>query len=320
MPRRSLSPPPLLPLLALALLGAAIPSTASAQRGDRDSYASWIDTTVAFARGGSVDLSHVSGDIVVTTWDRDEVRVRAYAEHGRITPSFSRARISLRIAAGPDERGRGNRRIGDSRYELTIPADARVKAATVSGDVRVTGARGEVEVGTVSGDIEVGDVGGLTTLTTVSGDVQVARVDGDLALSTVSGDASARDVRGDVRAKTVSGELELRGIRARSVSAGSTSGDVVFEGDFAAGGRYEFTSHSGDIHLLLPDDASAEFSVQTFSGGLETAFPVTLGGGARRGARPRTLDFTLGKGGARVQVQTFSGDAVLEHAGRDGRR
>jgi DUF4097 and DUF4098 domain-containing protein YvlB len=306
-----------LPLLAVTLLCAA-PQAAHAQRGDRGSYRSWIDTTVAFDRGGSLDLSQVSGDIVVSTWDRDEVRVRAYAQYGRIDATFGRSRIALRISGQSDDRDRGNR-IGDSQYELTVPVGARVKAATVSGDARVMGARGEVEIGTVSGDIEVGDTGGLTTLTTVSGDMHVERVGGDLAISTVSGDARVRDVRGDVRAKTVSGELDLRGITARSISAGSTSGDVVYEGDFAAGGRYEFTSHSGDVRLVLPEGASAEFSVQTFSGSLETDFPVTLGGGARRGARPRTLDFTLGKGGARVQVQTFSGDAVLERGGRGDR-
>jgi DUF4097 and DUF4098 domain-containing protein YvlB len=308
----------LLPLLAVTLLCAA-PRAARAQRGDRDSYRSWIDTTVALDRGGAVDLSQVSGDIVVTTWDRDEVRVRAYAQYGRIDASFGRGRVSLRIAGQQDDRGRDNR-IGDSGYELTVPATARVKAATVSGDARVIGARGEVEVGTVSGDIEVGDAGGLTTLNSVSGDMTVERVSGDLAVTTVSGDVQVRDVRGDVRARSVSGELELRGITARSVTVGSTSGDVVYEGGFQAGGRYEFTSHSGDVRLVLPEDASAEFSVQTFSGSLDTAFPVTLGGGARRGARPRTLDFTLGQGGARVQVQTFSGDAVLERGGRGGDR
>ena len=71
---------------ALALTTLAL-SGASAQRGDTRDRASQdaqsrIDTTFAFSRSGVVDLTQVSGDIIVTSWDRAEARVRAYAERG----------------------------------------------------------------------------------------------------------------------------------------------------------------------------------------------------------------------------------------------
>lgn len=305
-------------LAAIAL--AALPaSSAEAQRRDRDRYGSWIDTTFAFARGGLVDAGHVNGDITITTWDRPEVRVRAWAEEGRIIPSFSRSTVRLRIEG--ERRGRETR-IGDSAYEITVPVGTRVKAGSVSGDVRVEGTRAEVEASSVSGDMTVDDTEGLTSVTTVSGDVVATRVAGDLTVRSVSGELTVRGVRGDVRASTVSGEVELQEMTSRAVTAKSTSGDVRYVGALERGGRYEFNSHSGTITLRLPDDASADVSLATFSGSLDSDFPVTLGGGARTASRRsgRDLDFVLGDGGARLSVQTFSGDVRLERASGRARR
>ena len=298
----------LLVLAAVALLTVAAPPAAQAQRGDSLSS---IDTTFAFDRDGLVDLTQLSGEIVVTAWERDEVRVVAHAQHGRVDPSFSRQRVFLRVIP---EAGRGNR-IGDSRYELMVPEGVRVKAAATSGAVQVSGTRGEVEIGTRTGAITVTDVQGLVTLTSLAGAVTAEDIGGDLAVNTAGGTVTVRDVRGDVRAKTVGGAIDLRDVSSRNVSAQSTGGNVTFEGSFAEGGRYELGSHAGTVRLLLPEDVSVELTVETFTGAVETDFPVTLGGGARRGAQPRTLGFTLGHGGARVQVQTFSGAVVLQRGG-----
>jgi hypothetical protein len=308
-----------LPLAAVTLAIAAAPAAAQRdrergrERADASGYASRIDTTFAFARGGLVDAEQVAGDVIVTTWNRDEVRVRAYAQYGTLRSRFSRDRVWLRVEGEPE--GRRNRRIGESHYEITVPAGTRVKLASVSGAVQVSGTRAEVEASSVSGDVSVSDTEGLTSVNSVSGDVTASRVAGDLALSSVSGDIEARDVSGDVRSTTVSGEITLRDLRSRSVSAKSTSGSLEYAGDFTRGGRYEFHSHSGDVTLHVPADAGLDVSMSTFSGSIDTDFAVTLGGGERRRAG-RDMEFALNGGGARVSIETFSGDASLVRAGR----
>ncbi|HEU4630997.1 MAG TPA: hypothetical protein VFS08_14700 [Gemmatimonadaceae bacterium] len=299
----------LLALAAASLLAAVVPPAAQAQRGA--GYRSSIDTTFRFDRDGVVDLTQLSGEIVVTAWDRDEVRVQALAQYGRVESTLSSGRVLLRVV--PD-RGRGGR-IGDSRFELLVPERVRVKAAATSGAVRVSGTRGEVEIGTRSGAIDVTDVEGLVTLTSLAGAVTATDIEGDLAVNTAGGMVTARDVRGDVRAKTVGGAIDLRDIDSRSVSARSTGGPITFQGDLAEGGRYELVSHAGTVRLLLPEDASVELRVETFTGAVESDFAVTLTGGERRGTPPRTLGFTLGDGEARVVVQTFSGNVVLQRTG-----
>lgn len=302
--------------LVLALL-LALPAAADAQRRDRDAYRTWIDTTIAFARGGTVDVGGLAVDVVVGTWDRPEVRVRAYAEHGRYETTYTASRIALRIEPEGGDRRRG--RIGDAGIEVTVPAGTRVRATTTAGDITVTDTRGEVEVSANGGDVVVRGARGLSTLKTLAGDVDASDMDGDVAASTGIGDLSLRGVRGDVRATTVGGDLRLVGMTGRAVSVRSTSGDIVFAGVPDAGGRYEFASHSGDVVLALPNEARADVSVQTYNGSLDTSFPIVIGGGVAA-SRPRVFEFAIGGGGARIRVETFSGDVVLRRASDGGAR
>ena len=57
----------------------------------------------------------------------------------------------------------------------------------------------------------------------------------------------------------------------------------------------------------------ATLSLQTYSGDIESAFPMTLQPGENiRRQRGRRMEFTVGGGGARVSITTFSGDITIE--------
>lgn len=299
----------LLAVPAALLAATLVAAPAEAQRRGPGDYRSWIDTTYAFSRGGVVDADQVAGDVIVTTWDRPEVRVRAWAQYGQVRSRLSSDRVELGVEG--ERNGGRNGRIGDSGFEITVPRGTRVKLASVSGDVRVEGTDAEVETSVVSGDLTVRGVSGMASVNSVSGDVTVSQVNGDLVVRSVSGDIDVRDVTGDVRASTVSGEIGLDGLRSRTVTAKSTSGDIDFAGALDRSGRYEFRSHSGTITVRVPSDAGADVSFSTFSGSFESDFPVTIGGAERRRSG-RDMEFTLGGGGARLMVQTFSGDVNLE--------
>lgn len=304
----------LIATLAIAAIGADAGAQRSRQGNDR--MRSVIDTTYRFAKGGLLDVEQISGDIEVTAWNRQDVRIRAWIENGRVISELSNSRVRLRVEG--ERNWRGSREVGDSRYEIMVPVGTRVRAGSVSGDVSVTNSGGEVDVSSVSGDVEVTDAVGLTSVTSVSGDVRVSRVRGDLSVRSVSGDVTVREVVGDVRANTVSGELSLTGLSSRNVTAKTTSGDIDFAGAINGDGRYQFNSHSGEVRLTLPDDVGAEFSLRTFSGELSSAFPVTLGG--RNRTSSRSMEFTLGNGGARITAETFSGEVTLRRASGRSRR
>jgi DUF4097 and DUF4098 domain-containing protein YvlB len=258
-----------------------------------------IDTTFTFSRDGTVDLSSISGNIVVTGWNRGEARIRASSERGRLRWSFSGSRISIE-----SESVRG--RMGDTRYELSVPEGVRVTMRSTSGSLTARGIRGGVDAHTTSGDVEVTDAGGRLELASLSGEVRGSRLRGDVEASSVSGSVELDDVEGrSVALGSTSGDIVLTNARSRDVTASTVSGGVEYRGSIESGGQYEFRSHSGPVTISIPENSSARFSVETFSGSLGSEFPVTLQPDRTR--RGRRLEFNLGGGDARVVAESFSG-------------
>jgi DUF4097 and DUF4098 domain-containing protein YvlB len=269
-----------------------------------------LDTTVAFDAKGSVTVTCPGGTVVITGADRNEIKVKARTENGAIRFVSNGIRATLEPSSG--------RGCSDGRFEVTVPVGARVSARSWSGSVSVRGVHGDVETQTQSADIDVRDVGRLD-LETLSGDVTIQGVKGDAMIHTVSGDVDLTNVQGgDVEVETVSGDLQLRDIEAKQVRTHTTSGDVEFVGKILDGGRYEFTTHSGEVRLQLPADVGAQLSVSTFSGVIDSDFPITLKSGDHGigAAQSKRLNFTLGQGTARIIAETFSGNVTLSSTGR----
>jgi DUF4097 and DUF4098 domain-containing protein YvlB len=283
--------PALLALTALPL--------AAQQRRDRDEeYVSGLDTTIAFDRRGTVALTIGSGEIVVSAWDRPQVRVHARSERGIIRFDATAARLTLDLS---------RRSGGDTRFEVTVPQGVSVNARSTNGDVTITGTKGPVEVSTQNGDIRVQDVLNVD-VNAFSGDLDVRGVNGNVEVNALSGDIVLSDVRGEVEAVAVSGDIELRGIIAKFVRAKSTSGDIDFDGAVEPAGRYELGSHSGTVTLVIPRATGALLTVSTYTGSIDSDFPITLRPGEHGIGHPRSFTFEVGKGDARISAESFSGD------------
>jgi hypothetical protein len=264
-----------------------------------------IDTTFAFSRDGVVDLSNISGEIIVEGWSRDEARISAHTERGELRSSFSNSRITIETRA---VRGR----TGETRYELSVPKGVRVVLRSTSGDVTARGTGGPIDASTTSGDVTAEGGRGRVSLESVSGDVRGSDLEGEIEASSVSADVMLDRVSGSLRVESTSGEIVLDGVRSSDVYSSTVSGEVSYKGSIESNGRYEFHSHSGNVSLEIPTSASAHFSVETFSGELDSDFPITLQPTSdRRERRPRRIEFNVGRGEARVIAESFSGDVIV---------
>lgn len=295
-------------LLATAVAGmliTGVTTRAGAQGRSR------LDTTFAFSKTGTVDLGLVSGEITVTGWNRPEIKIAAYSKRGSIETQLSSSRVALNI------RGRRNSD-DDTRYELMVPVGARVTANSVSGDITVKATSGETEIGTVSGDVKLVDAADRITISTVSGDVHASKLRGRTRVEGVSSSLILEDVAGDVNAKAVSGDIALRGVKSSSVRAETVSGEITYEGSVNSNGTYEFNAHSGDVRLDIPAETSATLSLQTWSGEINSRFPMTMQT-EDKGRRSKRMTFTIGNGGARISAETFSGDITIERSGRSSK-
>ncbi|MGV3710349.1 MAG: DUF4097 family beta strand repeat-containing protein [Gemmatimonas sp.] len=285
-----------------------------------------LDTTVKVERGTIVDLSASDGKIVVRGWDRDEVEIRAVSETGEL--QFSRSAKAVRVEA---RRGGNRSRTLDATINVRVPLNTRVVVGTMLGDVEVLDVRGEVDANLYSGDITIRGSSGRTSISNVSGDINVSEVDGSLHVTAISGEMVLSEVRGDVSVNSNSGDVSMRAIQSNMVQVQVVEGDIAFDGAFSKDGRYAFNTHSGDVSLWLPENTKASIGLQSFSGSLRTAFPVTLqpGAGSSRpptsnlrqsSARPLSLtqpqQIELGGGGAQVSIQTFEGDVNISRGPR----
>lgn len=300
------------------VLTAATALSASAQARDKDrdrnrnrdrdtdsDYTSRVDTILPLGRNGSVEIRLHAGEITVTGWTRSEVRVRGTSERGVIGVDATPSRIE--IGTRPEHSRRG-----EATVEITVPEGTRLTVAGSSADVSVRGVKGEVEVTTMNGDVEIDNASSRVSFESVSGDVQISRVQGDLRGEAMSGEIDITDVAGEVDIETVSGDLTLLNVRSRSVRAETVSGSIEFEGRTEAGGRYDFASHSGDVRLVLPSVLGALISVETFSGTIDSDFPITLRPGQRHG---KEFEFQVGDGGARIGATSFSGGIYIQRSG-----
>jgi DUF4097 and DUF4098 domain-containing protein YvlB len=132
-------------------------------------------------------------------------------------------------------------------------------------------------------------------------------------IKSVSGDIRLTDFKGDFEGETVSGSIDLQNAAARLVRSHTTSGDLSYEGSIDPSGRYELSAHSGDIRLAIPSTASAQLSVSTWSGTLDSDFPITLRPGEHGigSGQAKRFTFDIGNGAARIAAETFSGDITI---------
>jgi DUF4097 and DUF4098 domain-containing protein YvlB len=262
-----------------------------------------IDTTFAFDANGRVTLSIVSGEVRVSSWDRNEIRVVASTERGTLVSEFSRANARLEVRAVDREMGR-------TRYEVTVPAGARVNTRGVSATVQVRDVRGELSLNTVSGNIEVSGSRARTELETVSGRITLQDHEGNAALATVSGAINAERVRGELDLRTVSGRVRVDQAALSAVRHKSVSGGFELNGTLSNDGRSSIETHSGAVTLRVPATFAATVEMQSFSGELNSDFAVMLQPGST-GGRGRRMEVAVNGGGARLAIKTFSGDIFL---------
>jgi hypothetical protein len=272
------------------------------------------DTTIPVREGMRLDLQNRSGEIHVTVWDRDAVRITAgrYGDSGFSVEqrgSVLRVSVSYGRERRRDDERRWDRdddwdRIED--FEVTVPPYMDVDLRGNYGDITVVGTRADIMVETNEGEVDVRGGDGFISLRSVEGTVQLEGARGRIDMSSVDGDVEIRGVSGEITVESVDGDIGLTDIRARSVIATTVDGDVTFDGAIQEGGRYELSTHDGDIRARVPSGANATVTVSTYEGEFETNFPIVL----RKSGR-RRFTFTLGNGSAMLDLEAFDGSIFL---------
>ncbi|HEX5703212.1 MAG TPA: DUF4097 family beta strand repeat-containing protein [Pyrinomonadaceae bacterium] len=178
---------------------------------------------------GRVSIANINGDVRISAWDRNEVKIdavkRAYnrerLSEATIDVTNTADSISIRTKypeRNPNFDGRNWSRENNPasvEYTLTVPRGARIDGVElVNGSLDIEGVHGEVRASLVNGKVKANDLSGEISLSSVNGAIEVSAaglteskgvnlnaVNGSIVLSVPSGTSA------HVRASTVHGQI-----------------------------------------------------------------------------------------------------------------
>jgi len=297
---------------------------------EREAQTERFTRSVNIGATGEIELSNISGDIVVTRGGGTAATIEvvktargASAEDARallqlvqveITERGTRAEARTRYPAG-DELRRNNRRNVDVSvaYSVAAPEGTRILAKSISGNISVRDILGGLTLETISGTVRIANAGRMVNGRSISGDIELVdtKVEGALEAGTISGTVRLRRLTArSLAVNSVSGNVEIEDVTAERIGAQVISGNITFAGDLQPNGRYELTSHSGNIRLAVAAGTGFQVEASSFSGSINTDIPITMSGG-QSGRRNRALRGTAGSGGAVLDLTTFSGTILI---------
>jgi DUF4097 and DUF4098 domain-containing protein YvlB len=214
--------------------------------------------------GGSrkLRLRDIQGDVVVETWERDQIKVEA---EKLADTAEQMQQIAIQITSEgdtvcvetqlPTRRGTGilgwsNETLGRVNYAVWVPPSLEVEIEGVNGSVRVRGPLRTVDVRTVNGSVDIDAVVDQVRAATTNGSVSVA------FQSAPSGGAQLASMNGSVRLVIPRG---TEGEFIANAGNGSVEADLPSES--------ERRSSRSTLRTRIGASA-ARFELQTLNGGV----------------------------------------------------
>ena len=271
--------------LALALMPVAMFAAAGEKRQEKT-----FDST----RQPRISLTNLKGQILVRGWEKAQIHV-VYS----LASPLQEVDSEILPDSGPAEKVHFSIHELDLAsaadhpaidYTLDVPVGSRLEIRNPQGKVRVEGIQGDASIESVGGDILVSDYAGHLSVRSVGGNIEV------------------RHPSGHVEASSITGNLHFVAPSTTKLRGTTTSGHILFEGDFMDRGDYMLSAYSGDVEVVCPPSASYELRAKTVKGKVINTLSMTH---RHRSASPQSsansLLGTHNTGKATVELTSFSG-------------
>jgi len=245
--------------IAILLLSSTLPAT---------TLEDILDTTLAFSSGDQLTLANTNGEIEVTSWDRNEIRIEAHKK-ARGSDDQDLQSVLDNVTVIIDEVTGGitidtefprsgvnawaNNKISLSvDYLITVPNQANLDIETVNGRVGVRGVSGDIDIDTTNGGIEVTDSAGQVSAKSTNGGISI-----ELAEVDASQSMTLRTTNGGV-------SLALPSSVQANLTARTTNGTIETDFPITMQGRLSGTRLEGEIN-----GGGGEIDIKTTNGGIE---------------------------------------------------
>jgi len=170
----------------------------------------------------------------------------------------------------------------------------------------------ELQLKTETGLIYVEQVMGDMTLESVAGDVHLREVSGYIIVRTTGGSLVCTQCAGKLDFKSISGGAQVLQPALTNVTLFTTSGNILFDGDFVRTGLYTMKSGKGLVEVRFSGNDSFDLNAQTTMGTVDNQAAAYLkpdSHGVKHLASKFTkgLFGTVGQGLAKVELSSYSG-------------
>jgi len=296
-------------LLSLIILLCCLSNVTLAQNIIRDgkNYTTTIEKSYNVSPGGTLEIENVTGDITISSWDKNIVDIREELIMDVYTEEEAEERVARKIKGYSqngnvitikEENGSG---VVDSDFEIKVPKKFNLEIQIRGGDLTIAQLEGNVRAVTSGGDIELVDLSGVLEITTSGGDMSFKDISGRLNARTSGGDIELVNIFCEANVNTSGGDIEL--LKATQKISLNTSGGDVDAADVE--GDLNIKTSGGDIGVY--NCSGSKISMQTSGGDIEMEnikgkISASTSGG----------DISGEKFYSRVNVRTSGGDIILK--------
>lgn len=233
------------------------------------------------------------GRIEVKSWKNAEVVVTGTQTSGKATIDTEQAgdridvtSIVMDVNAPPSET--------ETNFQLTVPEET------------------ELQLKTQTGLIYVEQVMGDMTLESVAGDVHLKEVSGYIIVSTTGGSLICTQCAGKLEYTSISGSAQILQPALNNVKLRTTTGNILFDGDFIRTGLYSMRTGKGLVEVRFSGNDSFDLNAQTAVGTVDNQAAEFLkpdSHGVKHSAAKfsKGLFGTVGQGLAKVELSSYSG-------------
>jgi hypothetical protein len=203
--------------------------------------------------------------------------------------------------------------VGDRIDVNTTVLDTAAQAGELEANFQITvPEETELQLRTQTGLIYVEQVMGDMTLQSVAGDVHLKEVSGYIVVRTTNGSLVCTQCAGKLDFSSVSGNAQLLQPGLTNVNLFTTSGNILFDGDFIRTGIYTMRSGKGTVEVHFSGNDSFDLKAQTATGSVDNQAEAYLkpdSHGVKHIASKFTkgLFGTVGSGLAKVELSSYSG-------------
>ena len=182
----------------------------------------------------------------------------------------------------------------EANFQITVPEETELQLRTQTGLIYVEQVMGDMTLQSVAGDVHLKEVSGYIVVRTTNGSLVCTQCAGKLDFNSVSGNA----------------QLLQPGLT--NVNLFTTSGDILFDGDFIRTGIYTMRSGKGTVEVHFSGNDSFDLKAQTATGSVDNQAEAYLkpdSHGVKHMASKFTkgLFGTVGSGLAKVELSSYSG-------------